>query len=55
MSVLLRTLAWLGDARVAGVAGPGWVRVDTGDDARSVATLTDAGRRYLAEHGAGPG
>ncbi|MBO9880103.1 hypothetical protein [Xanthomonas sp. D-109] len=43
MSVLLRTLAWLGDAELAGQPGPGWVRVERAGE-RELAVLTVAGR-----------
>lgn len=46
MSVLLRTLAWLGDARIAETAGPDWVRV-VDDGERRLAVLTEAGRKQL--------
>jgi hypothetical protein len=46
MSVLLRTLAWLGDARIAEAPGPDWVRiVEVGE--RQIAVLTEAGRKQL--------
>jgi hypothetical protein len=47
-SVVMRTLATLGDAVIAGEAGPGWVRLDMAD-ARWTASLTDAGRALFAE------
>lgn len=43
MSVLLRTLAWIGEDDVGGVAGTGWVRT-VEDGARTLAVLTAAGR-----------
>lgn len=43
MSVLLRTLAWLGEDRIAGIEGAGWIRT-VEDGARTLALLTDAGR-----------
>ncbi|MCW0366157.1 hypothetical protein NB699_001140 [Xanthomonas sacchari] len=46
MSVLLRTLAWLGDAELAGQPGPGWVRVERRGE-RELAVLTAAGRAQL--------
>ncbi|MGY0612402.1 MULTISPECIES: hypothetical protein [unclassified Luteimonas] len=46
MSVLARTLAWMGEDTIGGVAGPGWVRVQP-DGARSLVLLTDAGRQLL--------
>lgn len=42
-SAVMRALATLGDAPLAGEPGPGWVRVDMAD-ARWTACLTDAGR-----------
>lgn len=47
MSVLLRTLAWLGEDAIGGTPGPGWVRLET-DGARTVARLTEQGRTVLA-------
>ncbi|MFC0154885.1 hypothetical protein ACFFJ4_15065 [Xanthomonas dyei] len=46
MSVLLRTLAWLGSANLDGQPGPGWIHVEERGD-RQFAVLTPAG---LAEH-----
>jgi hypothetical protein len=46
MSVLLRTLAWLGDARIAEASGPDWVRIAE-DGERRIAVLTEAGRKQL--------
>lgn len=46
MSVLLRTLAWLGSASLDGQPGPGWIRVEERGE-RQCAVLTDAG---LAAH-----
>ncbi|KQR10740.1 hypothetical protein [Xanthomonas sp. Leaf148] len=46
MSVLLRTLAWLGSANLDGQPGPGWINVEERGD-RQFAVLTPAG---LAEH-----
>ncbi|KFA06317.1 hypothetical protein [Xanthomonas vasicola] len=46
MSVLLRTLAWLGTAHLDGQPGPGWVRVEERGE-RQFAVLTPGG---LAEH-----
>ncbi len=43
MSVLLRTLAWLGESRIGDDTGLGWVRV-SGDGERMTAALTAAGR-----------
>ncbi len=43
-SVLMRALSALGDARIGGVEGPGWVRV-TQQEGRSTAVLTMAGRQ----------
>ena len=47
MSVLMRTLAWLGDERIGDAQGPGWVRtVENGG--RTLAQLTDSGRQFAA-------
>ena len=46
MSVLLRALAWLGDAEIGGVPGAGWVHVMR-EGERDVAMLTDAGRQRM--------
>ncbi|QJD68009.1 hypothetical protein HG421_09980 [Xanthomonas campestris pv. badrii] len=46
MSVLLRTLAWLGTANLDGESGPDWVRVEERGQ-RQFAVITAAG---LAEH-----
>ncbi|WP_101924982.1 MULTISPECIES: hypothetical protein [Luteimonas] len=47
MSVLLRTLAWLGEDSIGGTPGAGWVRtVEDGD--RTLALLTDTGRAMAA-------
>ena len=43
MSVLLRTLAWIGEGDAGGVRGAGWVRTAE-DGARTLAVLTEAGR-----------
>ena len=43
MSVLLRTLAWIGEEDVGGVRGPGWVRIRE-EGERTLAVLTAAGR-----------
>ncbi len=42
MSVLLRTLAYLGDERIGDAQGPGWVRTAE-DGQRTLAHLTDSG------------
>ncbi|KPN20885.1 hypothetical protein AO715_13900 [Xanthomonas sp. Mitacek01] len=47
MSVLLRTLAWLGEERIGDAQGPGWVRT-VEDGGRTLAQLTDSGRRVAA-------
>ena len=47
-SVVMRALAPLGDAEIAGQRGPGWVRLDMAD-ARWTASLTDAGRALCVE------
>ncbi|WP_065468968.1 hypothetical protein [Xanthomonas bromi] len=46
MSVLLRTLAWLGTANLDGQPGPDWVRVEERGE-QQFAVLTPVG---LAEH-----
>lgn len=46
MSVLLRTLAWLGTANLDGASGPDWVRVEERGE-RQCAVITSAG---LVEH-----
>ena len=46
-SVLMRALSAMGNARIGGVDGPGWVRV-TQVDERWTAALTDAGRAFCA-------
>lgn len=46
MSVLLRTLAWIGEGDAGSVRGAGWVRI-VEDGARTLAVLTDAGRAVL--------
>ncbi|MCW0370758.1 hypothetical protein NB688_001593 [Xanthomonas sacchari] len=51
MSVLLRTLAWLGDAELAGQPGPGWVRVERRGE-REIAVLAEAGRAAAQAAGA---
>ncbi|MCS3807128.1 hypothetical protein [Xanthomonas sp. 4461] len=43
MSVLLRTLAWLGNASLDGQPGPGWIQVEDRGE-RQFAVLTEAGR-----------
>jgi len=43
MSVLLRTLAYLGEERIGDAQGPGWVRT-VEDGERTLAQLTDSGR-----------
>ncbi len=47
MSVLLRTLAWLGDDAIGGRPGPGWVAVEP-EGARSIARLTERGQATFA-------
>ncbi|WP_225217902.1 response regulator [Luteimonas colneyensis] len=47
MSVLLRTLAWIGEDAVGDREGPGWVRTFE-DGARTMVQLTGAGRALLA-------
>lgn len=46
MSVLLRTLAWLGDDAIGGRQGPGWVATRQ-DGGRTLVRLTPAGRQLL--------
>ena len=48
-SVLMRALSAMGNARIGGVDGPGWVRV-TQVDERWTAALTEAGRAFCARH-----
>ena len=50
MSVLLRTLAWLGSANLDGQPGPGWIRVEERSD-RQFAVLTPAGVDAHAQRG----
>lgn len=45
MSVLMRTLAWIGDTHVGGVEGEGLVQVTQQDD-RQFARLTGKGREH---------
>ncbi len=47
MSVLMRTLAWIGEDSIAGVPGAGFVRL-TSERGRDVAMLTDKGRQRIA-------
>lgn len=56
MSVLLRTLAWIGEDPVGEHAGPGWVHIRD-DGARTLVHLTAAGRALLASlpHARPPG
>ena len=54
MSVLLRTLAWLGDGTIGGVPGPGWVRI-AHEGGRDIAVLTDAGRTRAVGSTGSPG
>ena len=42
-SVLMRCLALMGDAPIAGTPGPGWVRLEK-EEGRWVAALTESGR-----------
>lgn len=44
VSELLRELTALSDAKLGGVAGPGWVRLHCDDAGRWTVRLTDAGR-----------
>ena len=48
MSVLMRTLAWIGEDSIGGIPGAGLVRVHR-DGERDIASLTDAGRARAAE------
>ena len=48
-SVLMRSLSAMSDARIGGVAGPGWVRV-TQVEERWNAALTEAGRAFRERH-----
>jgi hypothetical protein len=50
MSVLLRTLAWLGDARIGEEPGVGLVEV-RGEGERRIAALTESARRVLSGGG----
>ena len=47
MSVLMRTLAWIGEEDAGGVTGTGWVR-QVEDGARTLAVLTPTGRELEA-------
>ena len=47
MSVLMRTLAWLGEDTIGGMPGAGLVRVAR-DGGREVAALTERGRAVAA-------
>ena len=47
VSVLMRTFTMLSDARLGGVAGPGFVRIAE-DEGRWRAWATPAGQAYLA-------
>lgn len=48
-SVLMRALSAMGNARIGGVDGPGWVRVVQVDE-RWTAALTQAGREFCERH-----
>ena len=48
VSELLREFASLSDARLGGVAGPGWVSLHCDDAGRWTVTLTEAGRARLS-------
>lgn len=54
MSVLLRTLAWLGESPIGGMPGAGLIRVEHARG-RDVAILTDAGRQRAASVTSGTG
>lgn len=47
MSVLLRTLAWVGEEPIGDHAAPGWVRTRE-DGTRTLVQLTDTGAALLA-------
>lgn len=47
-SVVMRTLASMGDAAMGGQPGPGWVRMDR-TDVRWTASLTEAGHALCRE------
>ncbi len=49
VSELLREFTALSDARLGGMAGPGWVSLHCEAGGRWTASLTDAGRRHLAD------
>ena len=49
VSVLMRRLSAMGQARIGGVDGPDWVRV-TQSGHRWTAALTEAGRAFWLEH-----
>lgn len=51
MSVLLRTLAWIGETPIGDAPAPGHVAVTT-DGERQLARITEAGRAWLSMHGA---
>ena len=48
-SVLMRSLAAMGHARIGGIDGPGWVRV-TQEEERWTAALTETGRAFCDRH-----
>lgn len=48
-SVLMRAMSAMGNARIGGVDGPGWVRV-TQVEERWTAALTQAGRDFCEQH-----
>ncbi|MCX7555604.1 hypothetical protein OS187_01960 [Xanthomonadaceae bacterium JHOS43] len=50
MSVLTRTLSWIGEASIAGQPGPGWVRLEE-DRRRTLVHLAPAGEQLLRERG----
>lgn len=51
VSELLREFTPLSDARIGGLAGPGWVRLHCDDTGRWTVTLTDAGRQQASPPG----
>ena len=48
VSELLREFTALSDAKLGGVAGPGWVSLHCDDGGRWTVTLTEAGRAQLS-------
>ncbi|WP_058834150.1 hypothetical protein [Luteimonas abyssi] len=54
MSVLMRTLTYLGEDTIGDAPGPGWIRTFE-DGERTLARLTDAGRAVVASLPGGQG